>query len=147
MILVTGAVLATWTGSAAQEKADVTQGLKVTISVHSGRPDPFFYLDKEADIQRLRALLKNAAVVKTFDRDTVIPAILGYRGVEVMNGSGVRGVPGYLAVYKGTVEVRNKEKTFLVDKDGALEQYLLKLAIEKKAISSKLYERITAPAR
>lgn len=147
LFLFAGAAVCTWIGSEAQEKAGAKNGLKVTISVYSGRPDPFFYLDNEAEIDQLRSFLKNAAVDKAFEKRTVIPSILGYRGVKVENPGGIRDVPGAIAVYKGTMEVRNKEKVFFVDKDSALEHYLLKMAREKKAIDEKMYGKIKASER
>ncbi len=147
LFLLVGTVVFSWISSEAQETGSARKELKVTISVYSGRPDPFFYLDNEADIEQLRTFLKNSAVNKAFEKHAVIPSILGYRGIEVENRSGIRDVPGHMAVYKGNMEIGDKEKTFFIDKDRALEHYLLKMAREKKAIDEKMYNKLKASER
>lgn len=147
LILLAGTALCSWISSEAQEPGGAKKGLKVTISVYSGRPNPFFYLENESEIEQVRTLLKASTVNKAFKKRSVIPSILGYRGIEVENRGGIRDIPSYIAVSKGDIELGNKEKAFFIDSDRALEHFLLKMAREKKAIGETLDKRIRAAER
>ena len=59
-----------------------------------------------------------------------------------MNSGNIPDFPEYIAVYNGNMEVRNKDKAYLVDKDNTLEKFVLELAKESKALTNKELEII-----
>jgi hypothetical protein len=118
------------------------EGVEVTLMIYSGRPNPKFDLD-EAAITKLGQLLAATEANPDFKGATVTPSILGYQGVAVVNGAGASGLPDTLAVRGANVEVRDGDATrFKKDPGGALERYLLDLAVKKKAITQKDLARV-----
>ncbi len=112
------------------EAAEPSSGLVVTVMVYSGRPDPSFTIDDPAAIAELRDALQSAPAKEGFDRQTVVPSILGYNGVLIENPAGVEGVPAVLMLYGGTIEARNGGKRFLDDPGRQLERRLIDQATE-----------------
>ncbi|MBI5042519.1 MAG: hypothetical protein HZC10_01515 [Nitrospirae bacterium] len=127
--------------SEAQDK-EIKKGLKVTILLFSGRPDPTYLLEDKDAIERLKILITAAKVNEKFEKTTVIPSILGYKGIIVDNQTKVPAIPAHLAVYKGNIEVKNERKKILIDEGGAIEDLLLKQAIEKGVIDEKILKRM-----
>jgi hypothetical protein len=118
------------------------KGLKVTILLYSGRPDPTYTVDDRNVIEQLKILVSTAKPNVKFDRSTVIPSILGYKGIVVDNQAGVSGIPSFIAVYKGNMEIKDESRRFLSDEGRAMENLLLKTAIEKKVIDEKVLELV-----
>ena len=117
-------------------------GLKVTVLIFSGRPDPSYVIDDAASLDRVKKTLEAARKTK-FDKQTVIPSILGYKGILVENSGRIPGIPPRFAVYQGTIEAGGTEdKKFLADEGKALEDYLLSQAIERKVIDEKIVKRM-----
>ncbi len=117
------------------------QGLKVTVLIFSGRPDPTFSLTRDNEFQTVSSALEKAVENKSFRGETVIPSRLGYKGILVENISGVKGVPRSIAVRGRDIEIRNKHVLFLRD-NGELERYLLEEAMKKGAIDKTLFREI-----
>jgi len=124
------ALLACATNGSAAQDAESGDGLQVTVMIYSGRPDPTFTIDDEATFEELRGAL-SAAERADFEGETVIPSILGYKGVRVENRSGVAGLPAVFLVYDGAIEVRDRGRRFLADPDRRLERSLIQEATER----------------
>jgi hypothetical protein len=118
------------------------EGLKVTVLLFSGRPDPEYRLAGSDMLERLKTSLGAAREQASFDKPTVIPAILGYKGILVDNDAGLPGIPARFAVYRGMIEVQGEKTKFLSDEGGALESFLLNQAIARGAIDEKMARRI-----
>jgi len=115
------------------EPAPGTARLRVLL--YSGRPDPTVELDA-ATADQLAALVDAAPAAEGFDGDTVLPSILGYKGVLVET-SGDGPLPRYLAAFGGTVELRDGEARFLRDDGRAVEQLLLEAAVEAGGLDER----------
>lgn len=118
----------------AQEKE---AGLKVTIFIFSGRPNPTYMIEKQDQVDKLRTLFEASKTDEKFEKSTVIPSILGYNGVIIENQTNVPGLPPYLAVYKGTIEAKNEKKRFLIDEGGKLEDFLVNEALKRGLIDER----------
>lgn len=111
--------------------------IKVRVLIYSGRPDPEFVIP----VSQIQAYMKKATRLKS-QGDSVIPARLGYKGILVENSAKAGGLPEYLAIYNGKIEAGNKEKTYFIDENRNLENFLLKEAVKRKAIGEDLFNRI-----
>jgi hypothetical protein len=139
LVVLTGCVFSTPPVGAQQRTAPVS----VTVSVFSGRKDPEFSLTVATEQDQLRTLLR-AAAPHRLAQAPVIKSVLGYRGIIVKNPAGVIGIPPYIAVHKGVIEVRAEKVSFFVDQDRKLERLLLDQARAANAIDAKLYAKIVA---
>jgi len=128
-------------GAAAGTQPTEFAGLKVTVLLFSGRPDPSYIIDDAASIDRVKKMLEVAKEAK-FEKPTVTPSILGYKGIVVENARNVPGIPSRIAVYNGTIETGLERKKFLADESKTLENYLLDKAIESKVIDEKIVKRM-----
>lgn len=136
----------------AQKASEPNDGLEVTIHVFSGRQNPVFVISDEETLREFEELVDKAKVDEGFDKSTVIPSILGYNGIVVKPVGEVTVLSDLemLAVYHGTIEKKTKSvdgkdgvvTTFLVDEGGALEDFLLTLALAEGAIDQKIYDFI-----
>jgi hypothetical protein len=118
------------------------KGLKVTILLYSGRPDPTYIVNDKETIEQLRTLISAAKPNEKFEKYTVIPSILGYRGIIVDNPTKISGIPVFVAVYKGNMEVKDEGRRFLIDEGSVVENLLLKTAIEKRVIEERMLGRM-----
>jgi hypothetical protein len=146
-------VIFPWSGMMeAQKTSDAKEGLEVTIHVFSGRPNPVFVISDEEKLKEFEELVNKSKVHEGFDKSTVIPSILGYNGIVVKPVGEVTVLSDLemLAVYHGTIEKKTKSvdgkdevvTTFLVDEGGAVEDFLLTLALAEGAIDQKIYDFI-----
>lgn len=119
-------------------------GLEVTISVFSGRPDPRYQVLDAKQLDEIRARIARATASAKPPDGGVIPAILGYRGVTLENAGKLAGLPAQISVFNGVIELGAEQKTFVLDKERALERYLLDLALAQRAIDAKLHAKILA---
>lgn len=117
-------------------------GIKVRVFLFSGRPDPVFMLDDKSLINNVKKGLSEAKADKGFSKETVIPSMLGYKGIQISNPEKREGLPSSLAMYNGTIEVSDREERFLVDKGGALEKMLLDEAVRKGVIDEAILKRM-----
>lgn len=112
-------------------------GLSARLLVYSGRPDPEIDLGEDAAVlDLLRGL--SAAAASDFDGTTVIPAILGYKGILISNPAGLGDLPATIAVYRGNVEFGGDQKRFVRDEGRALERSLLVRAVEAGLVDEGL---------
>jgi hypothetical protein len=119
-------------------------GLTVQVLLYSGRPDPVFAITDAARIAQIQQLLAQAKPDPAAgDRKTVLPSILGYKGVLVLNPAGLGGLPRTIAVYHGNVEVRDGATRFLTG-GGALEGFLIDEAIQSKALAQRAVDLLRA---
>lgn len=127
-------------GQGAKPKA----GLKVTILLYSGRPNPDFVLSDDNSLNKIKGLLKNSKEVKSFDPKTLPKPHLGYNGVTIDNPNNfVLQFPASLHIYKGNVEAHDKgKKTLKKDEGKGMENFLLGKALEKKIIDQKMLNAI-----
>jgi|GEM_PF-2408526 len=117
-------------GSAAYA-AEPGSGLQVTVLVYSGRPNPTFAIEDEAGVLDLHEALSAAEPYADFQRETVVPSILGYHGLRLETRSDAEGLPKVILIYDGAIELRNGEKRFLADPGRRLERKLIEQAIER----------------
>lgn len=113
----------------------------VRVLLYSGRPDPEYSIENQGDIVAIRDALSSAKVVEKFDKATVIPSILGYKGILVKNTGKLEGLPSMFAVYQGMIEVTGEPKRFLSDGDRRLEKLLIDGAMKKGVIDDALLKR------
>ena len=137
MLSVGGSLLSPY---AAAEQAPA-QSVKVTVLLFSGRPDPNFELT-EPEQARLSALLREAPRQERAAGATVIPSILGYKGIVVDNAAALAPLPRRLAVYGGSIEVGTERKEYFADPGNRVASFLLELAIEKGTIPEPVVKRI-----
>jgi len=121
----------------AQEK-----GITVRVLLFSGRPDPTYELGDSQVIERLKAVVAGAKRLDSYDKESVIPANIGYKGILVSNPEKRAGLPVRFAVYKGTIELMDGQKRFLEDKGGAVEKMLMDEAIRKGVIDEVILKRM-----
>ena len=117
------------------------KGLKVTVLLFSGRPDPAYIIDDTPSLDQVKKILEMSRETK-FDKTTVIPSILGYKGIVVENEANIAGIPQRFAVYRGTIEMGAQEKRFLTDEGNSLEKFLLDKAIERGVIEDNVLRRM-----
>lgn len=123
------------------------QGITVRVLLFSGRPDPTYEL---VDVQLIEKLKMNLAVAKkinNYDRQTIIPANIGYKGILVSNPEKRGGLPARFAVYKGAIELMDDRKSFLEDSGGAVEKLLFDEAIRKGVIDDVIIKRMRSGDR
>jgi hypothetical protein len=108
-------------------------GVRVTVALFSGRPDPTFELVRPEDWEKLRALTKDLAPA---ERPVEKEKPLGYHGFLV----GPREVPAlakWLSVYKGTVQLGDSPRDVVYKKDEkGLEDWLTAEA-KKRGIEAR----------
>jgi hypothetical protein len=119
--------------------ADAKSTVKVRVLIYSGRPDPEFVIPASQIIPFMkkakRIAFKSAA-------GGIIPAALGYKGVLVENPAKAGGLPELFAIYDGKIEAGVKEKIYYVDQSRSLEKFLVKEAVNRKAMEEEVYKRI-----
>jgi hypothetical protein len=121
------------------------KGLQVTVLLYSGRENPAFLLDDKTSFERIQDMIVRSKPRKAVKKETAIPSILGYNGVIVENlNAKVAQFPESIIVYKGILEVRNKQKKFLYDEEHKIENYLLNKAVERKVIDENTLRKIKA---
>ncbi len=128
MLLVLPLTLTLLLSAEAPAQSGGEQGVKLTVLIHSGLPDPTMTLDEGA-VARLEEMLAAAPANADFDGETVIPSILGYKGLMIENPSGQGNLPPLLMVYKGDLETQNGKTSFLTDASGTLEGFLVETAM------------------
>lgn len=134
--MTVGGLQGTDTAAAAQK------GITVRVLLFSGRPDPVYVLEDQQMIDKIKNALVEAKRAEDFDKETVIPSILGYKGILVDNLEMRPGLPSRLAVYEGTIEVMDEQKRFLVDEKHAIEEMLMDEAIRKGVIDEVILKRM-----
>lgn len=112
-------------------------GLKVTILLFSGRPNPTYMIKEQDLVNKLRTLLESSIKNEKFEKSTVIPSILGYNGIVIENRMKIPGLPPQLSVYKGNIEAKNKKKEFMIDEGGKLEDFLVNEALKRGLIDER----------
>jgi len=118
------------------------QEITVRVLLFSGRPDPVYELVDEQLIEKLKMNLAAAKKIENYDRQTVIPANIGYKGILVNNPGKQAGLPARFAVYQGTIELMDARKSFLEDSGGAVEKLLFDEAIRKGVIDNVIMKRM-----
>jgi hypothetical protein len=105
-------------------------GLKVTVMIYSGRPNPTFTVTDAAVIARLSDAYRGASPLEGFDEETVVPSILGYQGVRIENPRGEGSLPRLILAYRGNLEIRNGGVRFLSDPGLEIENTVIEQAVE-----------------
>lgn len=143
----------------AQDTAKNENKLTVTFMIFSGRPNPSFTITDENVIKRLEGIISNLSKSQSrFKENTVIPPILGYRGIRVDNKSSFLTEIESFSVHKADVELMSKsksggaestglepkggEKVFLMDAAQSIEDLLINLGLKAGAIDSKIADII-----
>jgi len=128
----------------AQNTVKQEKGLKVTIMIFSGRPDPTFTITDESIITKIKDSLGKMPKNEKFNGETVSPAALGYKGILVENSSDLIPDMDSFVVHHSKVEFKNKSavKNFLEDYAYELQDLLVRLALEKGAIDMNLADHI-----
>lgn len=109
------------------------EGVEVTLMIYSGRVNPSFILDQAA-VTRVGELLRAAQPNPAFQGTSVIPSVLGYQGIMIVDLTGASGLPGTIALRNEDIEVQGVEARFLRDRGATLERFLLDQAVAQKAI-------------
>jgi hypothetical protein len=119
------------------------EGIKVTVLLYSGRPDPTYILDSSALINLTRSNIADAQPVSdAAAQEDVIPSILGYKGILVESPAGRADFPARIAIHAGKMEVIDGTRRVLVDKNETLEKTLLDEAIKRGVIDDEMVKRI-----
>jgi hypothetical protein len=118
------------------------KGITVRVLLYSGKPDPSYVLEEGVLTSEIKAMIARAEVVSVPAGESVIPAILGYKGIVVQNPGRAAGLPSRISVYKERMEVIDETKRTLVDRSGALEKTLLDEAIRRGLIEKSIVERM-----
>lgn len=153
VVIFTMAVIIPWSSTMEAQKAiDTKEGLEVTIHVFSGRQNPAFVISDEDTLKQFEELVNKSNAADKFSKETVIPSILGYNGIVVKPVGEVTVLTDLemLAVYNGYIEkkttgladTRDVIVTFLIDEGGAVEDFLLNLALANGAIDQEIYDFI-----
>jgi len=132
-----------WLGAdAAMAQPADPAAVSLRVLLYSGRPDPMLELEEDAEVlEILRDLEASGQRDESFADSSVIPAILGYKGVLITNPSGGSGLPERIAAYNGHIELRNGETvTVLFDEGRAVETLLLRLAVDAGLVDGRLLE-------
>lgn len=125
-------------------EGSIKKGLKITIMIFSGYPNPSFLLSaKDRDnigmLDYLLSLLDNN---NNFRGETVMPVILGYNGIVIERFGKVKGFHyEKMIIYRENIEIESYEtsaKEFLYDGGQNLEDFLLQVAVEKGALNSDM---------
>jgi len=137
-------ILASWlmAGSFVGKVDAADNDITVRVLLFSGRPDPVYTLDDAGMIEKLKAGLKNAKTIEKFDEPTIIPSILGYKGIFVRNPQKIAGLPAQFALYDGMVEIRDGQQKFLADTGRKMENMLLDEAVRKGVIEESILKRM-----
>jgi hypothetical protein len=147
-------ILATWLGAIfistiffasmpfGDAAASGDDGIIVTILLFSGRPDPVYILDNQTLINQIKSGIGTARKVEGFDKETIIPSVLGYKGILVKNPQMRSGLPSQFAVHKGMIEVMGEQKQFLKDDMGNIEKLLIDEAIRQGVLDEKILLRM-----
>lgn len=117
--------------------------LRVTILVYSGRPDPTYVLGTANDLNGIRTRMQNLKEIH-LEQKTIIPSVLGYRGMILETIGQVEGLPQRFAVSSGKIEVMGTERHVYVDQNHELEKLLLRQAVANKAINQQLATKLIA---
>lgn len=152
VVIFTMAVIIPWSYTMeAQKEVDTKEGLEVTFLVFSGRRNPAFVITDEDTLKQLEELVDKSKVDDKFSKETVIPSILGYNGIVVKPVGEVTVLTDLemLAVYNGNIEKKttgiddkSTTVTFLIDEGGAVEEFLLNLALANGTIDQEIYDFI-----
>jgi hypothetical protein len=120
----------------------VLDSIEVSVLIHSGLPNPSFRLE-QAHVAQVGKLLQAAAANPTFRGTSVIPSILGYQGILIVNQGRLGGLPSMIAVRNEDVEARDGEVVrFLKDSGANLERFLLDQAVAQKAVTPEMIEGV-----
>jgi hypothetical protein len=116
-----------------------SDGVVVRILIFSGRPDPTYVIDDEAQIAGVRRAVAGAAANPDFRGETVLLSALGYKGILVRNLVGAEGLPQEILVKGSDVELRSggAKAEFRRD-EGQLEKLLLDIGREKRVVDDDL---------
>jgi len=133
----------------AQEIEKPVKGLKVTILVYSGRPNPTYTTTDENFIKKIDSALKSKPKNKNFKDKTVSPSVLGYNGILVENFSDSMPDLEYFLVFRSNVELKNKKPTekgvpieILEDSASELQDMLVREAKARGIIDQKVVDLI-----
>ncbi len=134
-------------GAAAAQEA---KGITVRVLLFSGRPDPVYELADDQLVEKVKANIARAKVLEAFDKKSVIPVNIGYKGILVSNPQKKAGLPAQFAVYQGAMEVMevtDGQKRFLADEGGAIEKLLMDEAIRRGLIDEVILKRMKKEQR
>jgi len=135
------ALAASARSGAANDPPAGASGLTVQILLYSGRPDPLFAIKEPARIAQVQQLFAQARPDPAAgDRKTVLPSILGYKGVLILNPGGLGGLPRTIAVYHGNVEARDGGNPRFLTGGAALEGALIDEAIQRNVVDPRAAE-------
>lgn len=115
--------------------------MRVEILVFSGRANPYYFMDQEQMVDKLKGMLDKAQPATRPKTDTVITSRLGYNGILIETNDKTTELPRLIGVYKNDIELQNEQVRFLID-DGSMERFLLQQAMEKKAIDQQILDFI-----
>jgi len=117
--------------------------VKVRVLIYSGRPDPEFVIPAS----QISSFMKKGNRIAFKGAGSIIPSSLGYKGVLVENPARAGGLPELFAIYDGKIEAGVKEKIYYSDQSRSLEKFLVKEAVNRKAMGEEVYKRIKIDGR
>lgn len=129
-------MLAPWAPVASAEQEEIV----VRVLLYSGQPDPTYMLEDRKTIDTIREVFASAKAAEGFKEKTIIPSILGYKGILVTNEGKREDLPSMFAVYQGKIEVADGQKRFLYDENKRLEKLLIDGALRKGVIDDAFLE-------
>lgn len=125
-----------------------SKGLKVTVMIYSGRPNPTFMITDKDVIEKIKKSLTDMPNNSKVKEDTVSPAVLGYKGILVENFSDEMIDTESFLVFHSNVEVKSKqaaestEKNMKEDNSLGLQDMLIREAQNRNAIDQKMIDQI-----
>jgi len=135
------ALAASARSGAANDPPAGASGLTVQILLYSGRPDPLFAIKEPARIAQVQQLFAQATPdPAASDRKTVLPSILGYKGILILNPGGLGGLPRTITVYRGNVEARDGGNPRFLTGGAALEGAMIDEAIQRNVVDPRAAE-------
>jgi hypothetical protein len=138
-------LLAACAGAAASRPASAAgepRVVRVTLLLFSGRPNPTFDIEPGLAVERLKPGLDATMAVEAAVGETIIQSRLGYSGIVVENLADDPGLPRTMIIFRNRVETRDGKVSTRAGEGRALEDALVKLALERHAIDEKLLEWI-----
>lgn len=128
------------------------RGIKITLNLYSGRPNPTFVLTEGATMDEVKRLLAQLPVDDTRRPEREQPSLLGYSGMEVESLDEALPQVKSLKVFRSRVEVKKATKAkeapeaapeLRADASQQLEKLLIKEALLRGVIDRDTFDYLS----
>jgi hypothetical protein len=136
-VLVAAVALAFLKVQTANAQSASSETWQVEISMYSGLPNPTYTLST-AEIAQVKSHITSAPALPAASvaNDTILPSILGYRGMIVIGTTSGKQVVEHTEVSGSKIYRKAGARALLDGKPSGLERVLLTLALSKSAITA-----------